>query len=259
MNHQGQAIDFFGSSIDLTEIVNFLRKNMQLKEVCQKILYQKIIEQSAQETGLTVTPEEIQAEVEHLRRTKHLEKATDTFAWLAEQMLDVEDWEVGIRDRLLEQKLSQSLFSKEVEKFFTQNQLDFDQVLLYQLIVPYEKLCQELFYQISEQEISFYEAAHLYDIDENRRYHCGYEGKLYRWNLKPEIAAVVFGARAGELIGPLTTDQGVHLLTVEEFIPAELNPTRYQDILNRMFTHWLECELNYLLHSYHHNENNSIR
>jgi hypothetical protein len=29
------------------------------------------------------------------------------------------------------------------------------------------KLAQELFYQLEEQEISFYEAAHLYDIDEN--------------------------------------------------------------------------------------------
>lgn len=245
MNHQCQTLDFFRVSTAPNEIVSFLRKNMRLKEVCQKILYQKIIEQSAQEAGLTVTPEEIQAEAE--RQTKHLEQSADTFAWLANQMIALEDWEAGIRDRLLAQKLSQSLFGKEVEKFFTQNQADFDQIILYQIVVPYEKLAQQLFYQILEEEISFYEVAHLYDIDEIRRYHCGYEGKLYRWNLKPEIAAVVFSAGVGELVGPITTDQGVHLLTVEEFIPAELNSTRYQDILNLMFMQWLECELNYLL------------
>ncbi|WP_250123360.1 peptidylprolyl isomerase [Chroococcidiopsis sp. CCMEE 29] len=246
MNHQCQTLDFFRLSTAPNEIASFLRKNMQLKEVCQKILYQKIIEQAAQEMGLTVTPEEIQAEAER-RRKKHLEQAADTFAWLANQMSSIEDWEAGIRDRLLAQKVSQSLFGKEVEKFFTQNQADFDQVILYQIVVPYEKLAQQLFYQILEEEISFYEVAHLYDIDDSRRYHCGYEGKLYRWNLKPEIAAVVFGAGVGELVGPITTDQGVHLLTVEEFIPAELTSTRYQDILNRMFMQWLECELNYLL------------
>jgi len=245
MNQKCQTLDFFRLSTAPNEIVSFLRKNMQLKEVCQKILYQKIIEQAAQETSLRVTPQEIQAEAE--QQTRHLEQAADTFAWLANQMSTIEDWEAGIRDRLLAQKLSQSLFGKEVEKFFTQNQLDFDQVLLYQIVVPYEKLAQQLFYQILEEEISFYEVAHLYDIDERRRYHCGYEGKLYRWNLKPEIAAVVFGAGVGELVGPITTDQGVHLLTVEEFIPAELTSTRYQDILNRMFMQWLEYEFNYLL------------
>jgi parvulin-like peptidyl-prolyl isomerase len=245
MNQKCQTLDFFRLSTAPNEIVSFLRKNMQLKEVSQKILYQKIIKQAAQKMGLIVTPEEIQAEAE--RRKKHLEQAADTFAWLANQMSTIEDWEAGIRDRLLAQKVSQSLFGKEVEKFFTQNQADFDQVLLYQIVVPYEKLAQQLFYQILEEEISFYEVAHLYDIDENRRYHCGYEGKLYRWNLKPEIAAVVFGAGVGELVGPITTDQGVHLLIVEEFIPAELTSTRYQDILNRMFMQWLECELNYLL------------
>jgi hypothetical protein len=35
---------------------------------------------------------------------------------------------------------------------------------------------------------------------------------------------------------------------VEKFIPAELTPQRYQEILNNMFNEWLANELNYLLH-----------
>jgi len=142
---------------------------------------------------------------------------------------------LGIRNRLLAQKLAEYLFSKEAEKFFAQNRLDFDQILLYQIIVPYEKLAQELFYQVEEKEISFYEAAHLYDIDEKRRHQCGCEGKLYCWNLKPDIAAVVFSAQLGTVIGPVKTAQGHHLLVVEEFIPAELTSERHQEIIDRMF------------------------
>ena len=36
---------------------------------------------------------------------------------------------------------------------------------------------------------------------------------------------------------------------VEEFIPAELTPETYQEILDRMFKQWLAGEINYLLHS----------
>lgn len=241
--------NFLKVSIKPEEIVSFLKKNIQFKELCQKMLEQKIIKQAAQERGLTVTSEEIQVEANRLRREKRLEKASDTLAWLAEQMIIPDDWEAGICDRLLAQKLAECIFAKEVEKFFAQNRLDFEQVLLYQIIVPYENLAQELFYQIEEEEISFYEAAHLHDIDEKRRHHCGCEGKLYRWSLTPDIAAVVFSAEPRELMGPLQTEQGHHLLMVQEFIPAELTSERYQEILNNMFKQWLASELNYMLHN----------
>lgn len=235
--------------IEPDEITSFLKKDLQLKAIYQKILYQKVINQAAQERGLTVTPEEIQAEANRLRYEKRLEKAADTLAWLASEMISVEDWEAGICDRILAKKLAECLFAKEVEKVFAQNRLDFDQILLYQIVLSDGKLAQELFYQIEDGEISFYEAAHLYDVDERRRQQCGYEGKLFRWNLKPELAAVVFSTKAGEVISPLKTEQGHHILMVEAFISAQLTPQRYQDILDRMFKEWLVSELNYMLHS----------
>ena len=184
-----------------------------------------------------------------MRREKRLEKASETMAWLAEQMIIPEDWEAGIRDRLLAEKLAEHIFGKDVEKMFAQNRLDFEQILLYQIIVPHESIAQELCYQIEESEISFYEAAHVYDIDEKRRQQCGCEGKIYRWSLKPDIAAFVFSAQLGEVIGPLQTEQGHHLFMLQEFIPAELTPERYKEILNTMFKQWLASELNYMLHN----------
>ncbi|KAB8321060.1 peptidylprolyl isomerase [Tolypothrix campylonemoides VB511288] len=248
-NHNGCVVNFFGLSVDRLEILSYLRKNLHLKEVCKNIYYKNIIYQAAQERSLIVTPEEIQTEINYLRLEKYLETDDDIIVWLTEQMLTVEDWEEAIRDRLLEQKLSESLFSQEVEIFFIQNQRNFDQVLLYQLVVPYEHLAHELFYQISEQEISFYEAAHLYDIDEKRRDKCGYVGKTYRYNFNPELAVIVFNAGVGELIGPVRTQDGIHLLTVEEFIPSELTTTIRQNILNQMFMQWLENQLDNLLQS----------
>jgi parvulin-like peptidyl-prolyl isomerase len=235
--------------VELDEILEFLKKTLRFKEIYQAVLHQEIIDRAAQEKGLVVTPEEIQADADRIRREKRLEKAGDTLAWLADELITPDIWEAGILDRLLAQKLAKHLFTKEVEKFFAENRLDFEQISLYQIIVPYHRVAQEVFYQIEEDEISFFEAAHLYDIDERRRLQCGYEGKLYRWDLKPDIAAVVFSANIGEVIGPLQTEQGYHLLMVKEFIPAELTPEKYQEILNKMFKQWLESELNYMLHN----------
>ena len=232
--------------MDADEVVVYLKKNLQLKSLNQKILSQKIIDQAARERGVTVTPEEIQAEADRIRLERRLEKAADTLAWLAEEMISPDDWEAGICDRLLAKKLADAMFAKDVEKTFAQNKLDYEQILLYQIVVPYEKLAYELFYQIEEEEISFYEAAHLYDIDERRRNLCGCEGKIYRWGLKPEIAAAVFSAQPGDVIPPLKTDSGYHLFLVEEFIPAQLTPEISKQLIDKMFKEWLTGELNYI-------------
>jgi parvulin-like peptidyl-prolyl isomerase len=243
------TINFSGISIDVEDIINFLKREMLLKDVCQKLVSQNIIAQAAQDREITVMPEEIQAEADEIRYEQRLEKASDAIAWLTEQMVATNDWEAGIRNRLMAKKLAEHLFDREVEKFFAQNQLDYEQFVLYQIVVPYEQLAWEIFYRIEEEEISFYEAAHLYDIDERRRNFCGYEGKLYRWNLKPDIAAVVLSKPVGNIIGPIQTDQGYHLLMVADYIPARLTSTNRQEIIDRLFEEWLESELNYLLNS----------
>jgi parvulin-like peptidyl-prolyl isomerase len=230
-------------NIQSEEIVNYLKSEMALKEVYQKIFFQKVIHDVAQEKGITVSTEEIEAEASRQRRQMGLEKAADTLAWLAQQLASPDDWEVGIRNRLLGQKLARALFTEEVQKFFVQNRFQFDQVLLYQIIVENEKLAQELYYQIEEGEISFYDAAHLYDMDERRRYKCGFEGKVDRWAISPDIAAIVFSSPPKQLLGPIKTDLGYHLCLVEELIPAELTEYRYEQILTNMFQEWLAARL----------------
>jgi parvulin-like peptidyl-prolyl isomerase len=224
-------------------IVDFLKREIAFKEVCQRMISQQMIYKTAEARNIDVTAAEIQAEANHQRYQRHIESAADTFAWLAEEQITPEDWEAGICDRLLAQKLAESLFADEVESYFIEHRLSFEQVLLYQLAVPYPQLAQELLYQIEENEISFYEAAHLYDLDKQRRLQCGYAGKLYRLNFQPEVAAILLGANPGEIVGPVQSEQGYNLLMVEEFIPAKLTPEIRSIILDRLFQGWLEHEL----------------
>ena len=210
-------INFLGIPIESEEIVDFLKQEMLLKGICQKIVYQKIIEQAATERNIVIAPEENEAEADSIRHGKRLEKAADTLAWLEDQMVTAEEWEAGIRNRLLAKKLAANLFDKEVESYFAQNRLDFDQFILYQIVVPYQQLAQEIYYQIEEEEISFYEAAHLYDIDEGRRYRCGYEGKVGRWSLPPHLAEAIGNATIGHTVGPVATkeEEKYHILMIE--------------------------------------------
>ncbi|MEA5466586.1 peptidylprolyl isomerase [Leptothoe sp. PORK10 BA2] len=241
--------DFSQARFTPDEVVSYLRQTSQLRGIYKKLLSQQVIQQGAQVRNLTVTPSEIQAEAEELRRKNHLEKAADTLAWLTEQLMDPEDWEAGICSHLLEKKLAASLFDAEVEKYFSQNKLQFDQVLLYQLQVQDYHFAQEIRYQILEKESSFHSAAHRYDSDPDRSLRCGYEGKISRWKLEPAVAAAVFGAPIGTLIGPIEINSSYGLLMVEAFISAQLTDEVRQEIIQDLFEEWLEREINYLLYS----------
>jgi parvulin-like peptidyl-prolyl isomerase len=227
------------------EVVEFLKKTLQYRVTRQSILQLKIIAQAAAARHVEVEEAAIQGDADRQRRDLQLEKAEDTLAWLAAQQISPEDWEQGIRDRLLAQNLAEALFGQDVARFFGEHRLDYDQVVLYQMILPNAQIAQELCYQIEESEISFCEAAHLYHIEEEGRRRCGYEGVLQRWALPPNLAAAVFGVPIGQPSPPIGTSQGYHVLLVEELIPASLTPEIRQAILDRKFQEWLDHELNY--------------
>jgi parvulin-like peptidyl-prolyl isomerase len=235
--------------IDCNEVVAYLKHEVKLKAIYRQILCRQIVDRVSQERGVIVTSEEIQAEADQFRYEHKLESAAQTYEWLNDQLLTPDEWEAGIQQRLLTKKLIEHLFSRQLETYFAQNKVQYEQAVLYRIVVPYQALAQEIFYQVEEEEISFFEAAHLYDIDEQRRLACGFEGKVSRWQLKPDAAARVFGAIPREVIGPIQSEKDFELIMVEEFIPAELTPAIRQQILNQLFDEWLESELNYLIHS----------
>jgi parvulin-like peptidyl-prolyl isomerase len=236
-------------AVQSDEVVGFLKKTLQYRVAKQSILTLKLTAQAAQAQDIGVNDDDVQAEAERQRRELRLEKASDTLTWLAEQQITPVEWEQGIRDQILGRRLAEAMFGQDVERFFGEHRLDYDRVVLYQIIVPYQQVAQELFYQIAEAEISFYEAAHLYHVDEDARRRCGFEGVLQRWALQPNLAAAVFGVPIGQIARPVQTDQGYHLLRVEELIPASLTPEIRQEILDNKFQEWLRNELNYWLSS----------
>ncbi|MGA7932280.1 MAG: peptidylprolyl isomerase [Kovacikia sp.] len=227
---------------ELETIVSHLRQTFQFKQVRDALLYQEIIAWHAEQKGIEVTPEEIQIESDQFRHQQHLEKASETLAWLHEQQTSTEDFEEGLQKQVLRRKLAEHLFSQKAEQVFAENQLEYDRAALYQITFSSEVLAYELLYRIQDQEISFFEVAHQFDTDEQRARRCGYAGEVSRWEMKPDLAATAFGTPIGEIAGPVGNDQGWHLLLVERILPAELSPSLHQKLIEDLFKHWLEQE-----------------
>jgi parvulin-like peptidyl-prolyl isomerase len=225
------------------EIIYQLKISCQIPSVLEGIATRKIIASTAQKIGIKVELEELQQAADNLRLINNLRRADDTFAWLQKHCLSVDEFEEVAHISVLSSKLAQHLFADRVEPFFVEHQLDYAQVVMYEVVLDDEDLAMELFYAIAEGEMSFPEVAHEYIQDTELRRSGGYRGILHRKDLKPEISAAVFAATPPQILKPIVTSSGAHLILVEELIQPKLDDTVRHKILSDLFAAWLKQQL----------------
>jgi len=114
---------------------------------------------------------------------------------------------------------------------------------MYEVVLNDEDLAMELFYAVQEGEMSFYEVAHQYIQDKELRRKGGYRGMVQRKELKPEISAAVFAAKPPQVLKPILTSSGAHLILVEEIIQPQLNEKLHQKIVSDFFSEWLKQQI----------------
>jgi parvulin-like peptidyl-prolyl isomerase len=92
--------------------------------------------------------------------------------------------------------------------------------------------------------MSFYDVAHKYIQDTELRRKGGYRGIVRRKDLKPEISAAVFATKPPQLLKPIMTSNGAHLILVEEIIQPKLDKKLCYKIILDLFFAWLKQKNN---------------
>ncbi|MEH2411795.1 peptidylprolyl isomerase [Nostoc sp.] len=225
------------------DILEEVKLSCKIPEIIEEIVTRKVIENAVAEADIKVDTEELQKAADQLRLINELHSANDTWDWLEKHGLSLDDFEKVNYKNLISSKLFRHLFADKVEPYFFQHQLDYAGVVLYEVILNDEDLAIELFYGIQEGEISFHDVAHKYIQDIELRRKGGYRGIVYRQNLKPEISRAVFAAKPPQLLKPIVSSMGVHLILVEEIIQPELDNVLYQKIASNLFSEWLKKEI----------------
>jgi len=62
--------------------------------------------------------------------------------------------------------------------------------------------------------------------------------------MKPEISAAVFGAKPQQVLKPIVTAKGVHLILVEEVVKSQLDNTLRHQIGADLFSEWIKQQFN---------------
>jgi parvulin-like peptidyl-prolyl isomerase len=229
--------------VEREDIFQHARLSGQLVTFIEGIATCKIIAATASALEIAVGPEELQHSADEFRLVNQLHGVEETQMWLQQNHLSLDDFETLIQTNAVAQKLAQHLFADRVEAHFYEHALDYAGVVMYEVILKDEDLGMELYFALKEGEISFYEAARQHIQDPTLRRAGGYRGALSRSSLRPEISAAVFAAKPPQLLKPILTSQGVHLISVEEIIRPELNEELRTQLLGDLFSAWIKEKL----------------
>jgi parvulin-like peptidyl-prolyl isomerase len=226
-----------------SDIIHSVKLSYQIPHLIEVIASQKIIAQAAEEAGIKVQEEELQQEGDSLRLAHKLVKAKDTWTWLENHHISIKEFEELVYSKVVTRKLANHLFSHQVEKFFYGHKLDYVSAVTYEVIFDNRDVALELFYALEEGEITFPEIARLYIEEPELRRTYGYKGLRYRKDFRPEIAAAVFAASDLEILKPIPTPKGVHLIWVEEIFQPQLDEQLREKILTELFSDWLRQQI----------------
>jgi parvulin-like peptidyl-prolyl isomerase len=230
-------------NVSQKEIIDQLKLSCQIPGLLEAIATRKILADAAKEAGIKVELEELQQAADALRAANRLIKAEDTWTWLQKHYLSVEDFEQLAEMNLISVKLAQHLFADKIEPRFYENQPDYLAAVTYEVVLEDEDLAWELFYAVTEGEITFQDVTrqHIQNLELRRA--GGYRGIKHRHEFKPDIAAAVFVAHPPELLKPIAISQKVYLIWVEEIIQPKLDQQLRLKIMSELFSDWLKQQI----------------
>ncbi|MBN4001353.1 peptidylprolyl isomerase [Nostoc sp. LPT] len=228
------------------DILSQVKLSCKIPEFIEGIVTRKVIANAAAEAGIKVETEELQKAADQIRLMNKLNSADDTWVWLEKHSLSIDDYEEIVYSTVISGKLAAHLFADKVEPYFFENQLDYTGVVMYEVVLDDEDLAIELFYAIKEGEMSFYDVAHKYIQDTELRRKGGYRGIVRRKDIKPEISAAVFAAKPPQILKPIVTSKGIHLVLVDEIVQEQLDEKLRSKIILDLLSTWLKQQVDQL-------------
>lgn len=230
-------------TISAQDILQQVKLSCQIPSIVEQIVTRKVVIDAAAEAGIKVEAEELQQAADQIRLISKLKTADETWEWLKKNCLSLDDFEEMVYTNVLSGKLAQHLFGDKIEPWFVEHQLDYAGAVIYEVVLDDEDLAVELFYALQEGEMSFFEIAQQYIQDTELRRRGGYRGIVRRKEMKPEISAAVFGAKAPQVLKPIVGAKGVYLIWVEEVIQPQLDDKLRYQIISDLFQGWVKHQI----------------
>ncbi len=222
------------------DILAYLRHSQKFSEIAALAERDSLILQACEQFNLSISDQEWQAAGDEFRAEQRLLSSAETLQWLAQQRITVEDWSQGIKIRLLTQKLKDHLFGELVDNDYLNDRERYKQVVISHLLVVDLAKALDLMRQLQENYASFCVLALEHSKGKQSKENGGFMGVRFLSELMPEIAQAIAQAKEGEIVGPVQTHMGYHIIKVEQWLPMQLTENLRDKVFDLLLETWLK-------------------
>jgi parvulin-like peptidyl-prolyl isomerase len=222
-------------------IFNYLRYSCKMAEISALAEQDAKVIKACETLGIVVSDEELQAAGDEFRLKYKLLGASETLAWLEHQRISAEDWTQGIRVRMLTQRLKEHLFADAIDSHYLSNRDEYHRAALSQIIVSEMSKALHIVQTLKAGKESFSAIALEHSKAQPSGKQGGFVGVRFLSTLMPEIREAVIGSKEGEIIDPIKTRLGYHVIRIEKLFPPVLSESVREEILEIFFQAWVNA------------------
>jgi parvulin-like peptidyl-prolyl isomerase len=218
------------------EIVPLLAHYQLLPQLLKELIIDEAI------APYTCTPEEIASARQQFNVKHQLTTEAAHQDWLQRNGMTSVQWESLTSRGLRIEKFKQATWEHKLESYFLKRKGQLDKVIYALIRTKDMGLAQELYFRIQEGEQSFSELARDYSLGMEAQTG-GLIGPVELSTAHPTLARMLAVSQPNQLWPPLPLGEWFVIVRLEKFIPAQLDESMRQRLMNELFTTWLQEQL----------------
>jgi PPIC-type PPIASE domain len=218
------------------EIMQFLVQYQMLPQLLKELVVDNAIAE------IKCTQEEEKLAIEQVAQQYQFDSEAKRQMWLRQNGLTSEILSaIAIRQLKIE-KFKQASWSGDLEAYFQQRKPQLDRIIYSLLRTNDMALAQELYFRISEGEQSFARLAQEYsqgvEVETD-----GLIGPVELQSIHPMMAKILSSVQPQQLLPPTQIGEWIVLMRLEKLLPAKLDSSMGQRLLNERFNVWLQAQM----------------
>jgi parvulin-like peptidyl-prolyl isomerase len=163
--------------------------------------------------------------------------------WLKQQGITSKQFDIWLERELKIRKFQHQRWGKKLYSYFLERKSDLDQVICSLIYLRDADLAQELYFRLAEGEEAFATLAQTYSQGPEAQTG-GRIGPIALGTLHPQLARMFYGGQLGQLWYPISLEDWVVIARLEASLPARLDASMRQQLLNELLEAWLQEQIN---------------
>ncbi len=190
-------------------------------------------------TDIEITPEEQKIAFQQVLEKLGIDADEKLEIWLKQQGMTLAQLEIRSQRSLKLAKFKQATWGAKVNSAFLERKQQLDRVI-YSLICTKDFcVAQELYFRVKEGEQSFDSLAREYSQGPEAQTG-GLIGPVEIGGIHPNLAKMLIASDVGQLQTPTVIGDWIVLVRLENLLPATLDQSMQQRLIEESFTKWLE-------------------